>query len=139
LEDSLLLRAIFVGVTDQDGVAVCSGDIVDRFDYGCEKVVPNIGDDHSDRPGLLGAKRTPGTVWSVSMTVDGGQHSLPGMGCDVAGAVERAGDGRDAEIQFLSELSESHFRGGERSQFPGLLEQVEDGADKIGCKALHPT
>ena len=73
------------------------------------------------------------------MTVDGGQHSLPGMGCDVAGAVERAGDGRDAEIQFLSELSESHFRGGRDRNFCDCSKQVEDGADKIGCKALHPT
>jgi hypothetical protein len=39
------------------------------------------------------------------------------MGCDVAGAVESAGDGRDAEIQFMSELGESHFRGGRGGNF----------------------
>ena len=56
LECRFLFRSIFVGIADQDGIAVGSRFVFDRFNDGGAEEVSDIGDNNADGSGLLGTQ-----------------------------------------------------------------------------------
>ena len=117
LESGFLFGAIFVGVTDQDGVPVGSGFVFDCFDDGGKEKISDIGDDDAECSGLLGAQRAPCSIRRIAIAMDGGEDALASWWSDIFGPAERSGNRCDAEIQLLGEIVESH---GERRCDAGL-------------------
>jgi len=92
-----LLR-ILIGVTDQDGIAVVSRDILNGFNKTGEKRITNIGDHYADGAGLLSSEPS-GFAWLVfSVAMDSGQDSLASTGSNVIGPVKGSGNGGDAHV-----------------------------------------
>ena len=88
LESGFFFGAIFVGVADQDGVAVGPGFVFDRFDDSGKEKISDIGDDDADGSGLLGTQRASGSIGRVAMAVDGGEDALASWWSNIFGPAE---------------------------------------------------
>ena len=86
LQSHFFISPIFVGITDQDGVPVGSGDILNGFNDGRRKRVSDIGDDDADCPCRLGPERSSNSVHVVAGTPDELENALSGGRCDLFGA-----------------------------------------------------
>jgi hypothetical protein len=108
LECSFLFRSIFVGIADQDGIAVGSRFVFDRFNDGGAEEVPDIGDNDADGSGLLGTQGTPGPVRRITMAMDGCQNPLAGRRSNIFRPAKSSGDGGDTKIELIGKIVESH-------------------------------
>ena len=83
---------------------------LDGFDDGGKERVSDIRNDDADRSGLLGAQRSRGPVWGVTMAMDGGEDTLAGQGSNIFRATESTRNRCETQIEISGEFVEGHKR-----------------------------
>src|SRR5205085_2539087 len=90
-----LLGFTFVGVAQDDRVAVLDGDVFDAAGGGGEEGDLDVGDDQEPEVGALAAEVAGDVVGAVAEFLRGGAHSGGEFGVDAVVVVEGTGNGGD--------------------------------------------